>query len=227
MYLLSEYIKENFNEVVIFSGEGSDELLAGYLYFHYAPNNLSLFNESRRLVTELSMYDVLRADRTTASHGLELRVPFLDKDFLDYCMKLDGSIRKPQDNIEKYYLRKGFEHGYLPDEVLWRRKEGFSDGVGGLEKPWYVHIQEWIEENNIVTDEKLKTFNEVFNNKFLSKEALYYYIEYRKHYDHDFLPNYWMLNGKKLMILREGLCLYLMNKKKQIKKYNKTYYIFF
>lgn len=198
MYLLSEYIKQNFNEVVIFSGEGSDELLAGYLYFHYSPGNVELFNESRRLVTELSIYDVLRADRTTASHGLELRVPFLDKDFLDYCMRLDGCLRKPHDNIEKYYLRKAFADGYLPDEVLWRRKEGFSDGVGGLEKPWYVHIQEWIEENNIVTDEQLKTFNEVFNNKFLSKEALYYYIEYRKNYDHDFLPNYWMPKWQKV-----------------------------
>ena len=191
MYLLSEYIKNNFEEVVIFSGEGSDELLAGYLYFHYAPNKEELFKESRRLVTELSIYDVLRADRTTASHGLELRVPFLDKDFLQYCMTLDGDLRKPVNNFEKYYLRKAFENE-IPDEVLWRRKEGFSDGVGGLEKPWYVHIQEWIEQNDIITDEQLELFNQVFNNKFISKESLYYYIEYKKHYEHHFLPDYWM-----------------------------------
>ena len=191
MYLLSEYIKKNFNEVVIFSGEGSDELLAGYLYFHSAPGNTELFNESRRLVTELSIYDVLRADRTTAAHGLELRVPFLDSEFLQYCMSLDGSIRKPKDNFEKYYLRKAFE-GYIPEEVLWRRKEGFSDGVGGLEKPWYVHIQEWITDNNVITDSQLEMFNQVFKNQFISQESLYYYIEYRKYYNHHFLPNYWL-----------------------------------
>jgi asparagine synthase (glutamine-hydrolysing) len=193
MYLLAEYISKNFKEKVIFSGEGSDEILAGYLYFHYAPSEQDLFNECRKRVLELPKYDVLRADRCTASHGLELRVPFLDRNFIHYCMSLDGKYRKPKDGIEKYYLRKAFT-GYIPDNVLWRRKEGFSDGVSGLNKPWYVYIQEYIEENNLVDEQELEIFNKVYNNKFISKESLYYYKEFMKHYSHKPIPGYWMPN---------------------------------
>ena len=184
MYLISKYISENFKEKVIFSGEGADEVLCGYLYFHYAPSETELFNESRHLVKNLPYFDVLRADRTTAAHGLELRVPFLDRNFIDYCLEIPGQYRKPQEhidkngdkiNIEKYYLRKAFT-GELPDEVLWRRKEGFSDGVGGIKKPWYVHIEEFVNTKITNTDFDILKF--CFEKKFPSKEAWYYYKNY-------------------------------------------------
>jgi asparagine synthase (glutamine-hydrolysing) len=177
MYILCEYIKTNFKETVIFSGEGADELFCGYLYFHNAPDDVSVFQESRRLLEELSEYDVLRADRCIASHGLELRVPFLDSYLVNYCTKLDGSIRKPQGDIEKYYLRNAFK-GYIPDEVLWRRKDGFSDGVSGNEKPWYKIIQEYVEK-----EEKYD---------FISKEASYYSQIFHRYYDHIAVEKYWM-----------------------------------
>ena len=153
MYLLSKWISDNTDIKVLYSGEGSDELFCGYLYFHNAPSNEDLESESTRLVHELHLYDVLRADRTTAAHGLELRVPFLDKEIITFASSLKGSVRHPIQldeepeirNMEKLILRKAFEN-YLPEEIVWRRKEGFSDGVSNLQKPWYAYIQESLEE---------------------------------------------------------------------------------
>ena len=147
MYLISKYIKENTDTTVLFSGEGSDELCQGYIYFHKAPSPDEGDKESRRLLHDLYLYDNLRADRTTAAHGLELRVPFLDKFFTSYYLSLPGEDRQPKEGIEKYFLRKAFsDTGLLPEEVLWRPKEAFSDGVSSKEKSWYAHLQERIEE---------------------------------------------------------------------------------
>ena len=128
MYLIAKYIKQNTDVKVVLSGEGSDEIFGGYLYFHDAPSASEFRRETERLVDELYKYDVLRADRTISAHGLELRVPFLDHDFLNFVMGCDVAhmCEKP---MEKYLLRQAFE-GYLPDSVLYRQKEAFSDGVG-------------------------------------------------------------------------------------------------
>ena len=202
MYLLSEYISENFEETVIFSGEGADELLAGYLYFHYADSPEALAAESLRLVQNLPYYDVLRADRCTATHGLELRVPFLDRNFVQFAMSITGDMKQPQWNehgkIEKFYLRKAFED-MLPAEIIWRRKEGFSDGVGGLAKPWYSWIQEDIEsrypdDHVLFQDEgHLETVGDQVG-KFPSREAWYYDYVFRQYYDNvlEPIPEYWM-----------------------------------
>ena len=142
MWLLARYVKENSKDIVIFSGEGSDELLMGYLYFHNAPTPSAAQEESERLVNELANYDVLRADRCVSSHGLELRVPFLDRYVVDFCMSLDPEEKIPKNGFEKFLLRKAFERSDLPLEVLWRRKEGMSDGTGSLERPLSVCFQE-------------------------------------------------------------------------------------
>jgi len=135
MYLLSRKIKAMGVKMVL-SGEGSDELLGGYLYFLSAPNDEEFYKETQRRVQELGYFDCLRANKSTLAWGLEGRVPFLDTEFVDYCFKIPPSL-KCKNNIEKYVLRKAFDVKntkgkpiYLPDSILWRQKEQFSDGVG-------------------------------------------------------------------------------------------------
>lgn len=141
MYLLGRYISRNTTDKVIFSGEGSDELFCGYLYFHYAPTPEDAHKESIRLIRDLYKYDVLRADRCISCNGLELRVPFLDPTVIEYAKSLDPKLKAPNGSIEKKVIRDAFK-GMLPDDVLYRRKDGFSDGVSGKAKPWFEYIIE-------------------------------------------------------------------------------------
>mmetsp|Transcript_17744 Transcript_17744/g.46421 ORF Transcript_17744/g.46421 Transcript_17744/m.46421 type:complete len:554 (-) Transcript_17744:1246-2907(-) len=137
MFLLARKVKAMGIKMVM-SGEGADETLAGYLYFHKAPNGTELHEECVRKVGDLAFYDCLRANKATMAHGLEVRVPFLDKEMLDVTMLTDPDykLRKagaPTQFVEKWLLRAAFdepEAPWLPDEVLWRQKEQFSDGVG-------------------------------------------------------------------------------------------------
>lgn len=135
MFLMSRKIKAMGVKMVL-SGEGADEILGGYLYFHHAPNGKEFFDETRDKVTRLHLYDCLRANKSTSAWGVEVRVPFLDADFMDYCMELEPETKMPSKTprkIEKYLLRKAFDtpdEPYLPDHILWRQKEQFSDGVG-------------------------------------------------------------------------------------------------
>ena len=129
MYLMARKIKSMGIKMVL-SGEGADEIFGGYLYFHMAPSVQEFHEETVRKLSMLSKYDCLRANKATAAWGLETRVPFLDKEFLDVAMSFDPLDKMcPGKKIEKEILRKAFE-GYLPDEILWRQKEQFSDGVG-------------------------------------------------------------------------------------------------
>lgn len=127
MFLLAKYIKQNTDIKVIMSGEGADELFGGYLYFHEAPSDRAFQKETQRLLKNLYHYDLLRGDRTTSAWGLELRVPFLDADLVSFVSGIDP--RHKRGGIEKRILREAFS-GYLPNEILFRQKEAFSDGVG-------------------------------------------------------------------------------------------------
>jgi asparagine synthase (glutamine-hydrolysing) len=152
MYMLCEWINANFTEKVIFSGEGSDELFCGYLYSHNAPSDDDLFLDSIRLVKNLYRYDVLRADRCTAGNSLEFREPFLDSALVSIALQTSGVLKKPKIHeglsFEKHLLRTAFE-GYLPEDVLWRRKAAFSDAVSSSEKPWYKWIHEYVETQDV------------------------------------------------------------------------------
>ena len=192
MWLLSKYISENSDNIVILSGEGADELLCGYLYFHYAPSHLEAHEESMRLIRELYKYDVLRADRCVSSHGLELRVPFLDKDFVNLILNIPGKYKVPLSRgIEKEILRNAFV-GYLPDEVLWRRKDGMSDGISGIKKSWFEHIQDFVDTK--ISDNEWNQITQNNKNKsIVSKEAYYYKTIYDSIFNH-YQPEYpyWM-----------------------------------
>jgi asparagine synthase (glutamine-hydrolysing) len=171
MWLLCKYISENTDDKVIFSGEGSDELLCGYLYFHYAPTPRDCKLESKRLLSNLYKYDVLRADRCVSSHGLELRVPFLDQDVVNFGLSLPDTLIQPIKNIEKYLLRESFKSNYLPDDVLWRKKEAFSDGVSGEKKSLSTHIQEYAtyhvyNDNNTNSYFEGQWYKEIFYDMF-------------------------------------------------------------
>lgn len=131
MYLLARVIKSMGIKMVL-SGEGSDELFGGYLYFHKAPNAKEFHDETVRKLSKLHLYDCLRANKALMSWGIEGRVPFLDKEFMDIAMNVnpeDKMIRKEEGKIEKWVLRKAFED-LLPESIAWRQKEQFSDGVG-------------------------------------------------------------------------------------------------
>ncbi len=161
MYFMSKAITDIGVKVVL-SGEGADEIFGGYLYFRNAPSAQDFQKETIDRVQKLSTADCLRADKSTMAHGLEARVPFLDKSFLQTAMEIMPEFKQPKtyDGVEKYILRKAFdtpERPFLPDEVLWRQKEQFSDGVG------YNWIDTLIAHCAAqVTDEQLATAAEKY-----------------------------------------------------------------
>lgn len=182
MYFLSKAITDMGIKVVL-SGEGADEIFGGYLYFRNAPSTEDFTKETIERVQKLFTADLLRADKSTMAHGLEARVPFLDKAFLDVSMKIKGEEKLPKtyDGKEKYILRKAFDtpdNPYLPDEVLWRQKEQFSDGVG------YNWIDQLIEYcSSKVTDEQLENAALEFPyNSPTTKEAYFYRTIFHKYY---------------------------------------------
>lgn len=203
-YLIAKWIKKNSNAKVVFNGDGADELLGGYLYFHKAPSATEFDRECKRLLTDISKYDVLRSDRSISSNGLEPRTPFLDRKWVEFYLSINSNNRFHSINgqCEKYLIRKAFEDfkpNILPKEVLWRTKEAFSDGVSSHEKSWFQIIQDNIifriqynDDLNLELHKLLK--DDTLFNKPQTFEQAYYRHLYEKNYKgcEKTIPYFWM-----------------------------------
>ena len=177
MYLMARAIKSLGIKMVL-SGEGADELFGGYLYFHKAPNAKEFHEETVRKLDKLHQYDCLRANKSLAAWGIEGRVPFLDKEFIDVAMNINPEDKMIKNGrIEKWVLREAFKD-YLPESVLWRQKEQFSDGVG---YSWIDSLKELVSKE--VSDNDLKNASNVFHvNTPQNKEEFYYRSIFNDHF---------------------------------------------
>lgn len=180
MYLLARVIRSMGIKMVL-SGEGADEIFGGYLYFHKAPNAEEFHKETVRKLGKLYLYDCLRANKSLSAWGIEGRVPFLDKEFLDVAMRLNPDAKMcPGSTIEKKIVREAFAD-MLPDSVAWRQKEQFSDGVG---YSWIDSLKELTASQ--VTDEQMAHAAERFPiNPPMNKEEYYYRSIFEQHFPSD------------------------------------------
>lgn len=166
-YLVGKYIKGCSDAKVIFNGDGADELMGGYRYFNYVPDEIEFDRECKRLLSNIHFFDVLRSDRCISTHGLEPRTPFLDRSFVQVYLSLPADLRNHVYNNqpEKFLLRgciAFMNKDLLPEEVLMRQKEAFSDGVSSLERSWYKIIEEKVPEQVPEQDQVKIITNEQF-----------------------------------------------------------------
>ena len=177
MYLMARAIKALGIKMVL-SGEGADELFGGYLYFHKAPNEREFHEETVRKLEKLHQYDCLRANKSLAAWGIEGRVPFLDKEFIEVAMRLNPKDKMiTEERMEKWVLRKAFE-SYLPPSVAWRQKEQFSDGVG---YSWIDTLKELVASE--VSDEQIDNAHFRFPVQTpQNKEEFYYRTIFESHF---------------------------------------------
>lgn len=185
-YLIAKYIACTSEAKVILNGDGSDEVCGGYLYMHKCPNALEFDKETRRLLSNIHYFDVLRSDKSISSNGLEPRTPFLDLAFVQYYLSIHPSIRFPKNDVEKKLLRSAFkDSGLLPDEILWRTKEAFSDGVtvDSIVEIIQTHIKDY-KLPNIYLPPIPKT-----------QEEKYYRKIFEEHYPNaKIIPHFWKPN---------------------------------
>lgn len=185
-YLVAKYIAQVSDAKVILNGDGSDEVCGGYLYMHKCPDALEFDKETRRLLTNIHYFDLLRSDKSIASNGLETRTPFLDLTFVQYYLSINPTIRFPKDKMEKLLLRSAFEElNLLPDEILWRTKEAFSDGVSTDSIVEIIHSH--------VKDMELPTMN-VFPIPKTQEEKYYRKIFEDYYTNAKIIPHFWKPN---------------------------------
>lgn len=208
-YLIGKYIAANSEAKVVFNGDGSDELFGGYLYMGKCPDDIEFDKETRRLLKDIYLFDVLRSDKSISSNGLEPRTPFLDRSFVNYVLTIPPYFRnhKNFNQCEKYLLRKSYDHNYfenyqgnalLPDGILYRKKEAFSDGVSSKGRSLYQILQEKIADKlnkEIVIGNHSKLNNKL--NKFeanIETEKYYYKMLFDEFYPNcsHILPYFWM-----------------------------------
>lgn len=197
-YLVGKYIRQNTDVKVVFNGDGSDEVCMGYLYNLNAPSDKEFFDENKKLLREIHAFDVLRSDRSVASHGLEARTPFLDRDFVDFYMSIPIEMKRfSKEKPEKHLLRSAFrDSGLLPAEVLDRTKCAFSDAVSTQENSWHKIVQNHID--TLVPDEEFAKYGPRYSHcQPVLKESYYY----RKVFEQMFgkcavstIPHFWMPN---------------------------------
>lgn len=194
-FLISKYIRQYTDAKVIFNGDGSDEVTGGYLYFHYSPNHIEFDLECKRLLQDICYFDVLRSDRSISSNGLEPRTPFLDREFVTTYLSIPSELRfnTMNDFCEKYLLRKAFDDGKtLPNSVLWRTKEAFSDGVSKQTKSWFQIIQDYVQNNSFGFE--LNEYEKCNHNKPITKEQIFYRTIFNNKfgYTDNIIPYFWM-----------------------------------
>ncbi|AYV85840.1 MAG: glutamine-dependent asparagine synthetase [Satyrvirus sp.] len=190
-YMMAKYIKENTDIRVLLSGEGSDEIHGSYRYFRDAPCKENFYLETIRLLKDLYMFDNLRTDRTMAAFGLEVRVPFLDYDYVNLITGMDPELLMYKHNrMEKKIIRDSFK-GYLPDQILYRPKEAFSDAVSSNEVNWAKYIQKI--SNEVISDEELINSPFIINRP-MTKDALYFRRIFSTLYPgrDNVIPYYWL-----------------------------------
>ena len=196
-YLIAKYIKENTDITVVFNGDGSDEQ-SGYYYLRNAPNSNDFQNECIKLLREIHFFDGLRSDRSvSANWSLEARTPFLDKEFVKFYMTIDPKLKMYSGNKqEKYLLRKAFEsENIIPNDVLWRPKEAFSDGCSSENRSWHKIIQEYID--TIITDKEFNENKDKYKfNTPMTKESYLYRKVFEDYYPNksNVIPHYWLPN---------------------------------
>jgi asparagine synthase (glutamine-hydrolysing) len=186
-YLLGKFISRNSNAKVIFNGDGSDEICGGYLYMNKCPDSIEYDRETHRLLKDIHMFDVLRSDKCISSNGLEPRTPFLDKEFVNFYLSIPIEFRNHNitGTMEKFLLRSAFQKDkLLPDEILWRKKEAFSDGVSNKGKSLFTILQDFIVKN-FMTESDLSP---------REKEKMYYKHIFDKEFPEQshLVPYYWM-----------------------------------